>query len=147
MNTEEEKVALPDQATLRELAVRAECDPRTIIRALRGEPVRGMAGHRIHKVLTEAGLVKDPRPRVGATFGEAVEALKRGRRIARAKWNGKNMWLVLIEEGGWRSESAPKTRHYLEGWIAIKTEDDRFIPWAPEHADLLAEDWQIEGSS
>lgn len=45
-----------DQAMLRELAVRAEADPRSVRRALEGKVVRGMAGRRIERVLIEAGL-------------------------------------------------------------------------------------------
>ena len=30
------------------------------------------------------------------TFGDAINALKVGCRVARAGWNGKNMWLVLV---------------------------------------------------
>lgn len=44
-----------DEATRRVLAVRAEVDPRTIEKVLRGEPVRGMAGHRARKTLENAG--------------------------------------------------------------------------------------------
>jgi hypothetical protein len=51
-------VTILDKATLRELAVLASCDPRTIQRVVRGEPVRGMAGHRALKILKERGLVR-----------------------------------------------------------------------------------------
>lgn len=46
-----------DTATLRRLAVEAEADPRTVARYLRGEPVRGLAKHRIRRVLGEHGLL------------------------------------------------------------------------------------------
>ena len=51
-----------DRATLRRLAVEADADPRSVIaelRAARGEraPVRGMAGHRVRRVLAEHGLI------------------------------------------------------------------------------------------
>lgn len=41
---------------LRSLAVAASADPRTVARALRGEPVRGLAGERVARVLRERGL-------------------------------------------------------------------------------------------
>ncbi len=47
-----------DLATVRELAVQASVDPRSIQRVLAGEPVRGMAGHRARRVLQEAGLLE-----------------------------------------------------------------------------------------
>lgn len=46
-----------DLATKRELAVKASCDPRTIDKLLRGEPVRGMAGHRARRVLESEGVL------------------------------------------------------------------------------------------
>ena len=41
----------------RRLAVEADVDPRTILRAARGEPVRGMAGERANAALAAAGLL------------------------------------------------------------------------------------------
>lgn len=46
-----------DEATRRELAVKASVHPRTIAKALRGEPIRGLAGHRARQVLRDAGLL------------------------------------------------------------------------------------------
>jgi hypothetical protein len=46
-----------DRASIRALAVRAGVDPRTIIRVIEGEPVRGMAGQRALAVLLEAGVL------------------------------------------------------------------------------------------
>ncbi len=49
-----------DDATCRKIAVQADCDPRTIKKALRGEPVRGMAGRRARTALLEAGYSLPP---------------------------------------------------------------------------------------
>jgi hypothetical protein len=46
-----------DAATLRRLAVRASCDPKTIQKLWRGGNVRGLAGQRAWAVLREAGLL------------------------------------------------------------------------------------------
>ena len=43
-----------DEANARRLAVKADCDTRTIKKVLRGERVRGMAGERALAVLIEA---------------------------------------------------------------------------------------------
>lgn len=32
-------------------------------------------------------------------FGQAIEALKEGRKVTRAGWNGKGMYLVLVGGG------------------------------------------------
>lgn len=48
-------------ARLRELAVEAECDPRTVARVLLGKTVRGSlrAQRACEKVLIKAGLMKE----------------------------------------------------------------------------------------
>lgn len=46
-------------------------------------------------------------------FGQAIEALKEGKKVARKGWNGKGMWLVLVP-----------------GWVASQT-------------DMLADDWAL----
>lgn len=46
-----------DKATVRELAVKASCDPRTILKVLRGEAVRGMAGHRARAAVLALDLL------------------------------------------------------------------------------------------
>ena len=49
-----------DAATLRRLAVQGDVDPRSLRRLLRGEPVRGAAGHRARRVLVESGYLNEP---------------------------------------------------------------------------------------
>ena len=46
-----------DDSTKRALAVKASVCPRTITKLLKGEPVRGLAGHRARQVLQDAGLL------------------------------------------------------------------------------------------
>ena len=36
------------------------------------------------------------KPTEGMTFGLALEALKKGCKVARKGWNGKGMWLILV---------------------------------------------------
>jgi hypothetical protein len=59
-----------DKATLREYAVQASCDPRTLEKILGGLPVRGMAGHRARAVLKAAGVrFPEPEPAVDEARG------------------------------------------------------------------------------
>ncbi len=63
-----------DEATRRKLAVDASCDPRTIDKALRGKPIRGLAGHRARAALEAAGFtVPVPKPRRTPRGGEAKQ--------------------------------------------------------------------------
>lgn len=47
-----------DRRRLLRLAADADVDPRTVERALRGEPVRGRAGERVARALEKAGLAR-----------------------------------------------------------------------------------------
>lgn len=67
-------------------------------------------------------------------IGEAVQALRDGRRVARAGWNGKNMWLAL---------RLPYESAESEPYVYMKTATDQTIPWLCSQADLMADDWAI----
>lgn len=83
-------------------------------------------------------------------FGDAILALRRGERIARPSWNGKDMWLVLVTPANYdvgartvglnpRKEETPT----LAPWIGMKTAQNMFTPWAPAQSDVLADDWEV----
>lgn len=50
-----------DTATLRRLAVEANCDPRTVAAVAEGTEVRGDAGHRARAALVKAGYLRERR--------------------------------------------------------------------------------------
>jgi len=77
----------------------------------------------------------------GMTFGLAVEALKQNKRVCRAGWNGKGMWLRIVVPGGDGKEfdMGMQNLPYLE----MKTADNKLVPWLASQTDVLAEDWQV----
>lgn len=87
------------------------------------------------------------RPTDGMSFGLAIEALKAGKRVARAGWNGK--WLSLVSAGsydvgcGTVGQEPNGPRIGLLPWIGMKTADEGFVPWLASQTDMLADDWQI----
>ena len=92
-------------------------------------------------------------PTTGLTFGSAIEALKSGKKVARAGWNGKGMWLELVLS----IHDIPNTgtTHLVYRltagdngptalpWIGMKTADNKFVPWLASQTDMLAEDWML----
>ena len=46
-----------DEATARRLSVKADCDPRTLRKVLRGEDAKSMSAKRARAVLVEAGFI------------------------------------------------------------------------------------------
>lgn len=49
----------PSHNRVRQLAVEANVDPRTIVRVLRGEEVKGNAGDRARAACVKAGLLEE----------------------------------------------------------------------------------------
>lgn len=88
------------------------------------------------------------------TFGDAIEDLKKGRRVSRAGWNGKGMFLFLLhpnsqdpnEPNGYAVD-LPQSVSDL--WdcpqlpvIVMRTAQGTLaIGWLASQADMLAEDW------
>ena len=88
-------------------------------------------------------------------IGDAVEALKRGERVARSGWNGKSMWLSLTPgrmvkaEHFWSPHNAQYAASHCNGqapvlpYVTMKTATGEIVPWLCSQTDLLAEDWQV----
>lgn len=83
-------------------------------------------------------------------FGFAIEALKRGSKVARRGWNGKGMFLFLVRESTFKVDRAPLLGTFEEGTeikyhehIDMKTADDKIVPWLASQTDMLAADWRI----
>lgn len=85
----------------------------------------------------------DNRPSQDMSFGQAIEALKRGERVARAGWNGKGMWLMLVPANLADAVAFQYAALDALPWIGMKTDDEKFVPWLASQAEMLAEDWFI----
>ena len=68
-------------------------------------------------------------------FGQTIEKLKEGKKVARKGWNGKGMWIKIQVP----TEKSKMTLPY----IYMKTADDNLVPWLASQTDILAEDWKI----
>lgn len=70
-------------------------------------------------------------------FGKALKALKLNKKVARAGWNGKGMWIWLcIPDAG--LFNGYKRLPY----IYMKTADNSVVPWSASQIDVLAKDWE-----
>lgn len=86
-------------------------------------------------------------------FGDALEAAKDGKKIARLGWNGKGMWVVLMPalfleagmvNGRTRKFIGEDTPLDSQPYFAMWTAHDKWQPgWLASVADILAEDWFI----
>ena len=86
----------------------------------------------------------------GLTFGLALAALKKGKKVARQGWNGKGMFLFLVPGSIFNVSRPPLLGIYPEGTeinycphIDMKTADNKVVPWLCSQTDALAEDWVV----
>jgi len=90
-------------------------------------------------------------------FGQAIKALKEGKKVARQGWNGKGMFLFLLP-GNEVPKSAihdPMLRKVMDEQvegdtfsalptIRMWTEDKKVLTgWLASHTDMFSEDWEI----
>ena len=68
-------------------------------------------------------------------FGEAIEYLKKGKRVTRKGWNGKGMYLEMQNP----DDHSKMTRSY----IYMKTVNDDLVPWVASQSDMIEEDWEL----
>ena len=69
------------------------------------------------------------------TFGQALEWVKDGFKIARSGWNGKGMYVQLQVPDEHSKMGLP--------YLYIFTVDGYYVPWLASQTDMLAEDWEI----
>ena len=78
-------------------------------------------------------------------FGQAIEALKSGKRVAREGWNGKGLSLELQRP----DEHSKMTLPYIfMAYPSAPASDsapadhiNARVPWLASQTDMLAEDW------
>ena len=84
----------------------------------------------------------------GLNFGLALEAAKKGMRIARAGWNGKGMYVFLADEMDFHtyadlSEFEENCVKVLD-CLCMRTADGSICPgWLASQTDMLADDWTV----
>lgn len=94
------------------------------------------------------------------TFGLAIEALKKGMKVARKGWNGKGMF-IYMQEGSSVDfyDLKPELQEKLENSACVSGRDDLVhicphidmkaadgslvIGWLASQTDILSEDWMV----
>lgn len=93
-------------------------------------------------------------------FGQAIEALKEGKAVQRAGWNGKGLFVIKqvpavigadiipnmqslpqAAKDILMSREVPEIKYTNQ--ILIVNLDGRADSWVPSSSDVFAEDWQL----
>lgn len=81
------------------------------------------------------------------TFGEAISNLKRGKRVQREGWNGKNQYIELATCISYKNAKGEiiNCEHEAIGNKAIAFVGTSGVQmgWLASQADMLAEDWKL----
>lgn len=83
-------------------------------------------------------------------FSEALRAIKYGKRVARSGWNGKNMFIFLVQGSVFEVNREPLlgifevgTKIRYRPHIDMLTADGTVVPWLASQTDVLADDWVL----
>lgn len=128
------------------------------------EKVRVLEGYLLHQKIHEAHANHGHDRRKDMDFGDAIRALKAGKKVARAGWNGKGMWLSLscpgtgsipmarnIPASAFWSENNARYAEECRGGhatvlpcITMKTATGEILMgWLASQTDMLAIDWLV----
>ncbi len=81
------------------------------------------------------------------SFGQAIEALKEGKRVAREGWNGKGLSVELQVPDTHSKMTLPYIFMNYPSTPASDTAPKNHInarvPWLASQTDMLSEDWVI----
>ena len=83
-------------------------------------------------------------------FGQAIEAAKQGKKIAREGWNGSGMFAYIVPAQSYPAQTEIAKKHFGENvmvpyraYWALKTAQEDVATWTPSGSDTLAEDWIV----
>ena len=84
-------------------------------------------------------------------FGDAIHMLKAGKKVSRAGWNGKGMFVYYVPAAFYPAQRNnngtmlgifPDDMVPYAPYFAIKNVNNTVSTWVPSINDCLAEDWQ-----
>ncbi|MDC6267734.1 DUF2829 domain-containing protein [Lysinibacillus fusiformis] len=82
-------------------------------------------------------------------FGQAIEALKSGKKVVRKGWNGKGMFVYYVPAASYPPTTDVMKRAFggkdvpYREYLALKTAQNDVATWSPSTSDALAEDWEV----
>ena len=83
-------------------------------------------------------------------FSEALTHLKNGVRLQREGWNGKGMFIFMVDGSKFEVNREPLLRILGAGTkvdycphLDMKTADGSIAVWTCSQTDMFAEDWQV----
>ena len=83
-------------------------------------------------------------------FGQALDWLKKGRKVARKGWNGSGMYAYYVPANSYPATTEIAKKEFGENalvpyrpYLALKTAQNDIATWNLSTSDCLAEDWFV----
>ena len=82
-------------------------------------------------------------------FGNALELLKQGFKVARIGWNGKGMFLYYVPAAAYPPSTEIANKAFggedvpYGAYLAMKTAQGNVVPWLASQTDMLSDDWCV----
>ena len=130
---------------------------------IEAEPCKAWKDTKLHKAGEDGYKVRYPdgyeswspkdvfeeayRPTDCMSFGLAIEAMKKGKKVARRGWNGKNQHIELATRISYMTDEGVfvNVEHEAIGnkAIAFCGTSGVQMGWLASQADMLADDWEV----
>jgi len=83
-------------------------------------------------------------------FEDMMPELRSGKKATRLGWNGRGMFIFLVNGSSFQVNRPPLLGMYPEGTVInyhphidIKMVDGSIMTWTPAQIDLMADDWAV----
>lgn len=84
------------------------------------------------------------RTEASMSFGEALEALKAGKKVRRRGWNGKGIYIELQRPDEHSKMTLPYIYIVTNGLVTDNPDAPKgVVPWLASQTDMLSEDWEV----
>ena len=86
-------------------------------------------------------------------FSEALEFAKQGHRISREGWNGKGMFVFMVNGDAIKQAvheaygDPTKDGYDVRDFLMMFTAQRDLVPWVASQSDILADDWELPGDT
>ena len=107
----------------------------------------------LSNIVSEEWIIADETncPELGGkatfSFGEAIKYLKRGKKVKREGWNGKNQYIQLATGISYKTQNGEivNCEHDAIGNMAVAFVGTSGVQmgWLASQADMLADDWMF----
>jgi hypothetical protein len=91
----------------------------------------------------------DEAPSEGLNFSQALISIKVGKKLARSGWNGKGMFVFLVQGSTFKANRSPlldfypNTEIHYRPHIDMRDAQGSIVPWMASQTDLLSDDWMV----